>query len=71
LTWSTTLFGLLWVAAGVFIIVREIPIFLYLQKLPPGAHGKGAKIRSALFLAMGGIFIAAAIVLLGAYYMRH
>jgi hypothetical protein len=58
-TWSTTLFGILWILGGIFILAREIPILPYLQRLPPGEHAKGPKIRSGVFLAIGAVFIAA------------
>jgi hypothetical protein len=70
-TWSSILFGILWILGGIFILAREIPIFRYLERLPPGEHAKGAKIRSIVFLAVGGIFVLAGIVLLVAYRIRH
>ena len=71
MTWSTTLFGLLWILGGIFILAREIVIFRYLERLPPGEHAKAPKIRSGVFMGIGAAFIGAGIVLLAAYYMRH
>ncbi|HEU5337246.1 MAG TPA: hypothetical protein VFU27_14845 [Terriglobales bacterium] len=71
MTWSSTLFGILWILGGIFILARELPIFRYLQRLPPGEHAKGPKIRSGVFLGIGAAFVLAGIVLLVAYSMRH
>ena len=71
MTWSNTLFGILWILGGIFILAREIPIFRYLERLPPGEHAKGPKIRSGIFMGIGAVFILAGAVLLAAYYMRH
>lgn len=71
MTWSNTLFGILWILGGLFILAREIPIFGYLRRLPPGEHAKGPKIRSGVFMGIGIAFILAGAVLLAAYYMRH
>jgi len=70
-TWSNTLFGILWTLGGISILAREIPLFPYFERLPPGEHAKGPKIRSGIFLGIGGVFIPAGAVLLAAYYMRH
>lgn len=71
MTWSSTLFVILWILGGIFILAREIPIFRYLERLPAGEHAKGPKIRSIIFLILGGVFILAGILLLAAYRFRH
>ncbi|HLK34586.1 MAG TPA: hypothetical protein VKT29_15940 [Terriglobales bacterium] len=71
MTWSSILFGILWILGGIFILAREIPIFRYLQRLPQGQNAKGPKIRSWIFLAMGAVFIAAGVVLIVAYSVRR